>query len=183
MKQLDAADADRAERVAVVRLLQVYEQRARLAALHRVLERHLECHLNGRSTVAGIEHLVHLRHRLEQRFCEFDARRVCRAKKRCMVELVELGADGSIDLRGTVAKGGDPEARHTVEIATAVDVDEPRSVGAFHNGRLIGEPEAVLCERVPHRCGIAGEPLRAELHGFSLPRTTPTKRLVGYDHV
>ena len=157
VEQVDAADADGAEGVAVVALGHVRVERPLLAALGGRLEGHLEGGLDRGGPVAGVEHPGQpLGRRGQQPLGERDAGLVGQAEVRRVVEPVELGPDGVVDLGDPVAVHGDPQRRDAVEVAAAVGVAEVHPLGAVDHERLVVRPLRVLGEGVPDVRVVAG---------------------------
>src|SRR5690606_30922951 len=89
-------------------------------------------------------------------------------------ELRELLGEGGVDLGVAVADRGGPQGGDAVEVAAALDVDQPGPLGAFDHGGLVLDPVGVLGERVPDGGGVAGDP------GGGVPRGSGG-RIVGAD--
>ncbi len=152
----DAADADRTERVTVVALRYMDEQRAVLAALGGRLVRHLDRRLGRRRAVAGEEHPRQPRGRDgQQPLGQLDARLVGQAQERGVVEPVELGADGRVDRRLPVPMHGHPQRGHAVQVTAAVGVVEVAALGPLDHQWFVRRPHRVLGERVPDRAEVA----------------------------
>ena len=140
VEQLDAADADRADRVAVVALGDVQVERPRPAtgALGAGLEGHLDRGLDRRRAVAGVEHPGQPRGRGgEQPLRQLDARLVGEAEEGRVVEALELGPDRRVDLRHPVPVHRDPQRGDAVEVPVAVGVPEVHALGPVDDDRLV----------------------------------------------
>src|SRR5437667_166758 len=85
--------------------------------------------------------------------------------------------NSSMPPRLTVPERRHPQRRNPIQVTVAVDVVQPRALGPVDDGRFVARPQAVLGERVPHRRGVALEPVHIGL------RVVLAGRLVGYDHV
>ena len=105
VEQVDPADRDRADRVAVVGHPRARRSGAPLlAALAPVLERHLERDLGGRGAGVRVEDAREPgRRELDQPPRQLDRRPVAEAEHRGVGDAVELGAHGGVDPR--VARG------------------------------------------------------------------------------
>src|SRR3990172_299356 len=101
VKEIDPADADRAQRVAVIRLLNGDEpglSKPPPAALLPVLEGHLQGDLDSRRAVVGVEDLGEpVRRDPDERLGQLDGRRVREAEESGMSDLGKLRPDGPID--------------------------------------------------------------------------------------
>jgi hypothetical protein len=130
VEEVDAADADRAERVAVVALGDVRVAGTLLPALRGGLERHLDRGLDGRRAVAREEHLGQVRRGArDQALGQLDARFVGAAEERRVVEPAQLVAHGLVELGDGVTVHVDPERGVAVEVAAAVDVPQVHALG------------------------------------------------------
>ena len=111
VEEIDAADADRADGVAVIGL----GEREELlllgaAALPPVLERDLERDLDrGRAGVAVEDARQAGRRDLDQPLGELDRRLVGEAEQRRVGDAIELRADGVVELAAAMAVHVDPE--------------------------------------------------------------------------
>ena len=99
VEEVDAADGDRADRVAVVGVAQADELRPlRLAAQLPVLVGHLHGHLGRGRAVVGVEDAAQpARRDLDQPRRELGRARVREAEHRRVRHAVELRADGGVD--------------------------------------------------------------------------------------
>src|SRR5690606_30218845 len=163
----DAADGDRAERVAVIGVLEVDEAPLLGAAGELpVLEGELEGDLHRGGAVVGVEDALEAgRGELGQPGGELGGGGVGQAEQGGVGEAVELVADGLVDLGAVVAVDGDPEGGDAVEVAAALGVDEVVAVAALddegggiepvaHGGE--GMPEEALVEVNPAVGGHGG---------------------------
>ncbi len=153
MEEVDAADGDRSDRVAVVRVAQADEAVALgHAAMAPVLEGHLQGDLAGRRAVVGVEDALQAaRSDLHEPVGELDRARMREAEHRRVRHAGELVAHGAVDRRMAVAVDVAPQRRDAVEIAVAVRVVERATLGALDDQRLLLAPALLLGERVPER--------------------------------
>ncbi len=84
-----------------------------------------------------------------------------------MSDFFQLGFDGSIDLRDTVAVDITPEAGNAVEIAVAVAVDQMHSLGGGDDQRIGIEPKAHRSEGMPDVLLVKLAELAGVHHGWS----------------
>ena len=155
MEQFDAADRSRAERVAVIRVVETEVDGVlrRLFPLREqpVLKRDLERRLDGGRAVVGEEHVIEAARRdLDQPPRERRDTRMRRAEQRRVREAAELIGDRRVDRRHAMAEQVAPERRRAVEQAPAAIIDQVVSVGIDHDERLGREVLLHLGERMPH---------------------------------
>jgi hypothetical protein len=158
VEQVDPADRYGADRVAVVGHPQGDEPGAPLvAALAPVLEGHLERDLRGGRAGVGVEDAREAGWReLHQAPRQLDARAVAEAEHRRVGHAPELIAQRGVDARVAVAVDVAPERRHTVDVPSAVDVDQVGALGAVDDQRLLLDPALLLGERVPEVGAVGG---------------------------
>ena len=153
VEEVDAADRDRADRVAVVGLAEADEGGAPgvlAAALLLVLEGHLQGDLGRGRAGVGVEDA-----RRPGRGDRDQARRqlggagVGEAEHGRVGDAVELLADGRVDRRVAVAVDVAPERGDAVDVAAAVGVDQVGALAALDHQRLFLAPALLLGEGVP----------------------------------
>ena len=151
VEEVDAADRDRADRVAVVGAGEGDELGPLLAAaLAPVLERHLERDLDRGRARLGVEDAVEARRRdLDQPAGELGGARMGEPEHRRVRDPPELVAHGGVDRRVAVAVDVAPQRRDAVDVAVAVGVDQVGALGALDHQRLLALPVELLRERVP----------------------------------
>ena len=161
MEGLGVADADRAQRVAVVRLGERDEARApRLAAQLPVLERQLERDLDRGGAGVGVEDARQRRRRqLDQPLGQHRRRHVGEAEHGGVRDPVALRLERLVELALAVAVHVAPQRRDAVEVAPAVGVDQVVALAALDDQRRLGEPVAHLGERMPEVLVIPGHQL------------------------
>ena len=161
------ADRERADRVAVVRVLQRDE--AGLAARAKVvpvLERDLQRLLDGRRAVGCVQKVRCVdRHHTGERFGQLDDDAVAVAEHRRVRALGELRAHGVVELGDAVAERRDPQRRDRVEITAAVDVDDVVAFGMIDDHRPVALVGRHLREAVPHHPRIPLGPAVGVHHG------------------
>ena len=162
MKPGHAADADAAQRVAVIGAIQRDVQgfaAVRLAALPPVLKRHLQRHFHRRGAVVGKEDVPQPGRRdIDQPLGQGDGRRMRAAQQRDVGDVLELCDDRRVELRMAMAVHVAPQAADRVEIFPAVDVDQRRALAALEDQRLV---LGHLRERVPDDLAIPLDELLA----------------------
>ncbi len=170
MEEIDPADTDRTERVAVIRVAEAKKlllrfRRARPArslfsvggpiALMDVrtirelpvLERLLQCDLDrGRSGIRKENSRESLRCDVDQRGCETNAGLVTESEERRVRELIDLPLERCIETRMTMTMDVAPERADAIEVARPVGVEEK---AAFASSDHEGRPLRHLRERVP----------------------------------
>ena len=131
------ADRERADRFAVVTVLQRDELRAlRLPLVAEPVEGHLQRDFHARRAVVGVEDLrerraaVFARREREQAFGERDRGLVREAGEDHLFERPGLLGDRTRDARLGMAEQVGPPARHRVEVALPVHADQPRALAA-----------------------------------------------------
>ena len=140
VEEVDAADRDRADRVAVVGVLEAHElgsRGLRLRGLLPVLERHLEGDLDGGRPAVGVEHpaqrpgapVARTRRDRDQPPRQLLGARVGEAEHRGVGDAVQLLADRGVDVRVPVTVDVAPQRRHAVDVAAPCRVDEPHALG------------------------------------------------------
>ena len=139
MEEVDAADRDRADRVAVIGHAQAHESRALLLALVAPpLEGHLEGDLGGGGPVVGEEHAAQAgRGEDDKPLRELDRGRMGEPQERRVGDAVELGAHGGVDRRVAVAVDVAPQRRDAVDVGVPFGVVERRALGALHDDRRL----------------------------------------------
>src|SRR3954468_17633763 len=171
VEEVHPADADRAERVAVVRLAQRDELRLlRLAPQLPVLEGDLQRHFDRGGARVRIEDLVQDRLSLElgsppdELRGELDGRRRGEAEERRVRDVFELELHRGVDLRLAVPVDVHPQRRDGVEVLAPPGVEEPRAARVGDDDGLVArerlEPGLHLRERTPDVGAVErGEPL------------------------
>ncbi len=130
--QRQVAHRQRAQGFAVVTISERDETRAfRVAAVGEAVEAHLQCDLDRRRAVVGVEHARQVRaaglpgRDAQQGFGQFQARLVREAGEDHVFQLVRLLRDGGGDARLAMAEQVRPPARDCVEIALSVHALQP----------------------------------------------------------
>src|SRR3954468_23307248 len=160
VEEVHPADADRAERVAVVRLAQRDELRLlRLAPQLPVLEGDLQRHFDRGGARIRIEDLVQDRLSLEtgsppdELRGELDGRRRGEAEERRVRDVFELELHRGVDLGLAVPVDVHPQRRDGVEVLAPPGVEEPRTARVGDDDGLVAgerlEPGLHLRERMP----------------------------------
>src|SRR5690349_14216981 len=127
--------------------LATLSRRERGCALPPILKRHLERDLDRGGAVVGKEDVIQAAGRdFDQSAGELDRRRMGHTKKRDMSDLVELLANGRVDLRMSMAMHVAPQAADAVDISTPLHVDQRAALGPLDEQRLV---LGHLRERVP----------------------------------
>src|SRR5262245_26818690 len=120
MKELDVADTDGADSVAVVGQFQMKKSifcSGLWVALLPVLDRHFEGDFNRRRPIVGIKYpLQTFRRDLNQGLSESDRRWIGQSEQRGVRNVAELLLDGSVERRMTVPMEIDPDGRDRIEI-------------------------------------------------------------------
>ena len=171
VEELHAADRDRADRVAVVGVLEADERgppHVLAAAVLPVLERHLQRDLDGGRARVRVEDAAEPGGRdLDQPRGELGGAGVGEAEHRRVGDAVELVADRLVDQRVAVAVDVAPQRRDAVEIAAPVGVDQLVPSAASIISGSSRDPVALLRERVPEvvviELGLRSHPLRANI--------------------
>ena len=182
VEALDAADRDRAERVAVVGVAQRHEAGApaRLhALLLPVLEGDLQRDLDRGRAVVAEEHAREPggRDRDELRG-ELDRRHRRQPEQGRVRDLVELLVDARAQGRVVVAVQVHPERGDAVEVAVPLGVDQVVALAALDHHGLAVQPLAHLRERVPERALVARlQVARALAHRRSSAKAATTRAM------
>ena len=144
-----------------------------------MLEGDLQRHFHGRGTRIREEDLVELRLVVESRRPpdqlggQLDRRWRGQPQQRAVRDLLQLQADGAVDLRLAVSVYVHPERRDAVQVLASQRVEEPRAAGVIDDDGLVAfrrrEPVLHLRERMPDVRAVEREeplmpPLRI-LHG------------------
>ena len=173
VEQVDAADRDGAEGVAVVSILEADEARAlRLAALSPPLERHLQRDLDGRRAAVGVEHPAQTgRRKAEQPLGQLDRGLVGEAEHGRVGDAPELSSHGGIQRRMPMTVDVAPQRRDAIDVDVAVGVVEVGALGAVDDQRrLLLTPAKLLGERMPEDPAIGGREICAAAHARKLER-------------
>ncbi len=150
VEEVDAADRDRADRVAVVAVAQADEAGARLAAMAPILKGHLQRDLGRRRAVVGEEHAGQAGRRdVDELLRELDCGRVRQAEHRRVRDALELRANRGVDHRMRVAVDRAPQRRDAVDVGVAVGVVERAALRSLDDQRVLFDPSLLLRERVP----------------------------------
>src|SRR5439155_25461076 len=165
-----APDADRAQRVAVVALRERDELALlRLAPLLPVLERHLQRDFHGCAAVVRIEDLGEAalaRRKARPGSARYELRRQLdrwrrgEPEQRRVRHVLELQADGAVDLWPVVAMHGGPQGRDRVEILAPAGVEDPGAARVLDDHRLVArqrlDPGLHLREGMPEMRAVQG---------------------------
>ena len=153
VEEIDPADGDRAERVAVVRVAKRDERgppRVLAAALLPVLERHLQRDLGGRRARVGVEDAVQSgRRQINQPRGQLGGTPVRQSEHRRVCDPLELVVHGLVDQRVAVPMDVAPQRGDAVDVAIPLGVDEVGALGPLDHQWLLSTPVELLCERVP----------------------------------
>ena len=137
----DAADADAADRVAVVGLAEGEVAgllRPRPLALAPVLEGQLQGDLDRRRSVVGEEHVLEAgRGQIDQPPGQTDRRRIGASQGGHVGDAVELLAERSVEPGMAMAMHIAPQAARAVDVAVAVDVDQRAAVALLEDQRFV----------------------------------------------
>jgi len=154
--------AQRAERLTVVAVLQADEAVAR--ALPRVavgMEAHLERDLHRRGTVRAEEAVSeHAARQPDQPLGQLHRRAVRGAGQHGVLQHVQLRLDRGVDMRIGMAEQVDPPRAGAVQVALAVEVDQPGALAARDRQRRHGVEPRILRARVPDRRAATRLPCR-----------------------
>ena len=131
-KHGDVGDPERAERFTVVAAHQAGKRAlVRKPPIAPVVKTHLQCDLGRGGAVGGIEDVP------ETRWCkggetlrQLDHRGMRATCQQHMVELIDLVAQRRADARIGVAEEVDPPRTDGIEVATAIEVVQPCTLGA-----------------------------------------------------
>jgi hypothetical protein len=153
VEEVDPADGDRAEGVAVVGVAEGDEAgapRVLPAALMPVLERHLERDLRCRRPGVRVEDPAQPRRREVDQACgELRSGLVGEAEHGGVRDPVELCPDRRVDPRVAMPVHVAPQRRDAVDIAAAVGVEEVGALSLADHDRVLADPVPHLRERVP----------------------------------
>ena len=151
------ADAHAADGVAVVALGQPDELALfRPALVPPELRRHLERRLRRRRAAVAVEDFRQPRRGDGDQLLRQHARRLVRqAEQRGVGDLLELVANGCVDLRHPVAVDVAPKRRRPVEVPSPLAVDYVDAVAMRDDQRVVGQPQRHVRERVPDELFIA----------------------------
>ncbi len=153
MKELDIADADGSDRVAMVGELQV--EKAVLGAglgtrLLPVLHGHFEGHFNRRWAVVGIEHpRESFRRNADQFARQSDRRRIRQAEQSGVRDPIQLFLDGPVQGGMPVAMQIHPDGWGPVEVLLARGINEIGASPALDDERFLLFPFLHLREGMP----------------------------------
>jgi hypothetical protein len=161
VEQLDPADADRADGIAVVRVPQRDEFRPAIgAAVVPVLIRHLHRDLDGRGAAVGIEHPRQARRcDTDQPPGQFDRSGLAQAQQRAVRDAVELLADRPVDGAGAVAVHIAPQRADAVDVAAAFGVDQLKALAGLDDQGIARRPRRHLRERMPQMPAVGVDKL------------------------
>ena len=147
VEEVDAADADGAEGVAVVAFREVDERgffRTRVGPLLPVLKSHFDGDFNRGRAVVRVEDAGQFRRGdFNEFFGQPDSRKVGEAQEGAVGDPVELVPNGVVDFRDAVAVDVAPHGGGAVYVAHPVDVFQVDPVGA-------GDDDGVFLRVVPH---------------------------------
>src|SRR5262249_31683998 len=163
-------DADGAERVAVIRLDQGGEARARRGPAELlVLEGDAECYLDRRGAGVGVEDPRQTRgHHADEGMRQLDRRHAAQPEQRRVGDALELAAQRRVERRMPVTMHVAPQRRHPVEVAPPLRVGEPAAIGLGDDERLLTQPVGHLGEGVPEVTVVPVDEMRI---GHSVPPT------------
>src|SRR3970282_863985 len=153
VEEIDPADGNRTDRVAVVRLGKGEKLLPRLRPslpLAPVLERHLDGDLHRGGSVVGIKDARESGRRGGQEFFrELDRRDVGQPQEGGMGHPVELGTDCAVDLLPAVPEQVHPQRRYAVEIFPPLRGEEAVPLSRLYAERSVLLPVRNLGEGVP----------------------------------
>ena len=162
VEEIDPPDAHRADRVAVVAVVEGDEE-ALLRPSHAapVREGDLQPDLHGSCAGVREEHLPQpVGREPHEPLGELDRRHVRHPEQRGVRDLLQLPRDRLVQLRPVVPVDVDPERRVAVVVLDAVDVEELHALAPLDHDRLLGEVGLHLREGVPEVAPVLLEQLR-----------------------
>jgi hypothetical protein len=176
VEEVDAADRDRPDRVAVVGLAHADEAGPRrVAALLVVLEGHLQRDLGGgRPGVRVEDPLQPLGGDLDQPLRQFGRAGVGQSQHRRVGDLVELGLGGGVEDGVVMAVDVAPQRGGAVEVPVAIDVVEVDPLAALDHQRRLLAPSLLLGEGVPDELLVEVVEAGGVGHRFNPNRTPPS---------
>ncbi len=158
VEEVDAADRDRADRVAVVGVAQVHERgppRVLPTALLLELEGHLQRDLGrGRARLRVEDAREPRRRELDQLRRQLGGARVGEAEHGRVGDAVELFAQRRVDAGVAMPVDVAPQRGDAVDVAPALAVDQLRSLSPLDHQRLFLDPALLLGERVPEMVAV-----------------------------
>ena len=168
MEERNPADADGAERVAVVGLSKMEEfcfVRTLLALVSPILEGHLERNLHRRRAIVRIKHSREAgRGEPNQLFRQGDGRRIGYAQHGRVRNPAELCGQGPIECRLSVAMEIDPDRRNAVKIPASFAILQVDALSSFDNQRSLFFPILLLREGMPEVAPVIGlQPARTDV--------------------
>lgn len=153
MEQVDAANAHRADCIAVIRASHRRKQVPVLRVgpfLLVVLIDDLQRGFDGGGAAVGVENPVEpLGGCLDKPGRQIDGRRRGEPEKRRVGDAVELIAHGSVDLGNAMSVDVAPQRGDSIEILPSFDVDQMESLAPFDDRRTFFAVRRHRCERVP----------------------------------
>ena len=154
VEPLDAADADVAERVAVVGVRRGRGTGSARGSGSAFCRQYWKAILRATSTAVAPSSEKKTRVRpvgsaLDQPPGQLDRRRVGDAQQRRVRDLVELVAEGRVERGMAMAVDVAPERADAVEVATALDVEQVDALAAVDDQRVGRRPVGQRRERVP----------------------------------
>ena len=166
---VDAAQRDRANRIAMVAVAQGEKPGARLPSVAEVLVGHFQCDFDGRGSAVGVEDFFQAsRAESHESLCQFDTGWRGVSQQGRMSDAGELFADRVVDGGDLVAMQIAPERGKAIEIASARVVDEFKALASHnHSAGFVGGgfPGAHGRKRVPDRSLIALGPSGGRCRG------------------
>src|SRR5262249_26198253 len=147
----DPTHADRAQRVAVIGLLERDEaQLAGAAAMMKVLIGHLQGDLDRGRSAVRVEDLGEAgRGDPDETLGQLRGRWAGQAEQGSVGHPVELAANGVVDLGAAVVVNRHPQRGDAIEVATADLVEEVVALGALDDQRFVADPVAHLRKGMP----------------------------------
>ncbi len=164
--QRNVADRERADRLAVIAILQRDELgAAHLAAVAEPMESHLQRDFHAGRTIVGIEHLGQWlatdlpgRDR-QQTLGQLHRRGMRTTRQDDVLQRRGLSGDGRRDTRFGVTEQVGPPAADCIKVAAAIAADQPGAFAARdRQQRQRVRVLAHLCARMPEHCQVARTP-------------------------
>jgi hypothetical protein len=177
VEEVDAADRDRADRVAVVGLAHVRERGPApvlATTLLLELEGHLERDLDRGRPCFGVEDAAQPGWRdLDQPRRQLGGAGMGEAEHRRVGDPVELLAQRRVDAGMAMPVDVAPQRGDPIDVAATVAADQLRPLGPLDHRRLFLDPALLLGERVPQMPSTNLDPPPAGTRPADLPRLRP----------
>ena len=153
MKQLDVADAHRADRIAVIGQLEmekgVFGPGFRMALLP-VLHRHLQRDFHRRRAIVRIKHTRQPFGAMPNEFTrQLYRRRIGKTEQRGVGDFLELRLERTVERRMPMTVQIDPDGRRAIEIFSPFRIDEVGALAALNDERFFLFPFLHLGKGMP----------------------------------